>query len=111
MSRHFWPGYRWRILAHERATQGAKPDYTGKRITASSDDHDLPVEFDELVIDHWFHLEQMDTRCWWMGVGGWHINVHIDAAGKPTVTMGQNETPEEVQARAVMANASRRERS
>jgi hypothetical protein len=40
-------------------------------------------EFDELAIDHWFHLEQMSDRDWWIGVGDpghgdyFHINVHI----------------------------------
>lgn len=25
--------------------------------------------FDELVIDDWFHLEQMDDRLWWLNIG------------------------------------------
>lgn len=48
-------------------------------------------EFDELVIDDWFHLEQMDERDWWLGVGNgddyWHLNIHIDRDGKATVQM------------------------
>jgi hypothetical protein len=44
-----------------------------------------PVQFDELVIDDWFHLEQMSQRHYWMRVGNLGINVHIDGDGKATV--------------------------
>lgn len=97
MSHRLWPGYQWRFLAHTRTAKGQKGTYTGARVVLDSEDHPL-VQFDELVIDHWFHLEQMDTRHWWMSVGGWHINVSIDAAGRPKVTIEQVETPDEVEA-------------
>jgi hypothetical protein len=29
---------------------------------------DYPSVFDEVVIDDWFHLEQMDTHWWWMRI-------------------------------------------
>lgn len=96
--KRFWPGFRWRILAHRR---------DGKRATMSTDSFDLRSgmdateygthrqilggdwEFDELVIDDWFHLEQMDTRHWWIGIGKdddyWHVHVHVDAEGVATV--------------------------
>jgi hypothetical protein len=99
MSRRFWPGYTWRILAHGRTGQGQKGAHTGTSHFLSSDDYDAPVQFDELIIDHWFHLEKMSDRHWWMSVGDWHINVSIDANGTPYVSMYQNETPEEVAAR------------
>ena len=88
----FWPGYRWRVLAHKKATASKKPDYLqDHRWDVRSDQFDTPIEFDELVIDDWFHLEQMDKRCWWMGVGNgddyWHIYVVVDGKGKATVSM------------------------
>ena len=89
----FWPGYNWRVLAHARTDKGRKGVSTGERITLASSDHNGPVEFDELIIDHWFHLEQMNDRHWWMYVGGWHINVSIDADGKPNVSMFEDESP------------------
>ena len=47
--------------------------------------------FDELVIDDWFHLEQMDTRLWWMRVGDYHLWVRIPAKGDPIVTHNGQE--------------------
>jgi hypothetical protein len=85
--RTFWPGFRWRILAHHTDEHGFNQ---GGRVEVRSTDFDCPVEFDELVIDHWFHLEQMDDRDWWMQVGDWHINVRIDAKGKASVRMEEN---------------------
>lgn len=34
--------------------------------------------FDELVVDHWLHIEQMDERCWWMRVGDADITININ---------------------------------
>jgi hypothetical protein len=87
-----WPGYRWRVYAHHVKKRGGKdPGYTGESIDLRSDRHGDLVEFDELVIDDWFHLEQMNEREWWLGVGNgddyWHVNVHIDRNGKATVQM------------------------
>jgi len=94
----FWPGFEWRILAHERTLRNSKGVHTGKSldvdagITRRSDGYPGvrtrlagDWEFDELVLDHWFHLEQMNDRSWWIGVGDpgsgdyFHINVHIKA--------------------------------
>ncbi len=63
------PGRTWRVLAH---------------------DGDRTVEvknqgtFDELVVDHWLHLEQMTEREWMLGLGhepeiGVWIRVNEDA--------------------------------
>ncbi len=90
--RAFWPGYRWRILAHHTKKLGGRnPGYTGEDIQIRSDrDGDL-VEFDELCIDDWFHLEQMDSRDWWLGIGNgddyWHVNIHVDREGQAHVSM------------------------
>lgn len=70
------PGYQWRTLAHHDsvAVDSLQQRYEPKNA----------VCFDELVIDNWFHLEQMDDRSWWMDVGGHHINVYIpSSASKP----------------------------
>lgn len=48
-------------------------------------DHDLSgTEFDELVVGHWLHVEQMDTGFWWMNVGGVTVHVRADRDGRPT---------------------------
>lgn len=51
-------------------------------------DHDLSgTEFDELVVGHWLHVEQMDTGFWWMNVGGVTVHVRADRDGRPTHVM------------------------
>lgn len=105
-SRPFWPGSSWRILIHERTKPNSRGSYTGTTLDVHSGDRWLqPVdvdtgqrehrpgawEFDEVVIDDWFHLEQMDDRDWWLGVGNgddyWHINIHIDRDGHAQVNV------------------------
>lgn len=100
------PGFSWHILAHERTKPTIRAGYTGKTLDMRSGKRWLPPadantgqrqyiegawEFDELCIDDWFHLEQMDGRDWWLGVGNgddyWHLNIHIDVAGNATVSM------------------------
>ena len=105
--RAFWPGFSWRILAHERTARGAAKTevYTGKRLDIRSGPRWKPQhyegetqfmeghwEFDEVVIDSWLHLEQMDDRDWWLSVGNPEgrevvIDVHIDRDGKATATV------------------------
>jgi hypothetical protein len=101
--RTFWPGFKWRVLAHERLGVHSRAGYTGHSLDLRVDGRpptgypgirqslDGHWEFDELCIDDWFHLEQMNDRDWWLGVGNgedyWHINVHIDRDGKATISM------------------------
>lgn len=93
----FWPGFRWRILAHEKTGNTYRHKHTGAMYDRRSGkgpiaptDGPTPIkyvdghwEFDELCIDHWFHLEQMGDRDWWIGIGDpgngdyYHVNVHI----------------------------------
>ena len=95
MAKAFWPGYRWRTLAHKTTGVGRAGVYHRDHTVAvrSWVDFDCPVEFDELGIDDWFHLEQMSERDYWIGVGNpngggyWHVRVHIDGKGKATVRM------------------------
>jgi hypothetical protein len=59
-------GLKWRLLAHlenryfEVENQGS---------------------FDELVVDGWLHIEQMDANVWWMRVGDASINVTYPRTG------------------------------
>lgn len=41
------------------------------------------AEFDELVVDRWLHIEQMDTNYWWMNIGGVTLHVTADRQGRP----------------------------
>lgn len=71
------PGTEWRTLVYA--------DGFNERIEQDSDDFADSV-FDELVIDGWFHLEQMTDRKWWMAVyreDGTRvcINVHVGERG------------------------------
>jgi hypothetical protein len=77
------PGSSWRILAHK------PPTYEGLEVVTQPHTHPEPVSvpakgyiFDELVIDHWFHIEQMDDRVWWMRVGDADITVRVGERGE-----------------------------
>lgn len=72
----FTPGYRWRTLAHERG----RPIEQRNR-----------GQFDELVIDQWFHLEQMDRDRYWMQVAGVHLGVRLRRSGEVDITAWDNE--------------------
>jgi hypothetical protein len=49
------PGRRWRILAHRDGGDAVHLEDQGK--------------FDELVVDDWLRIEQMDDNVWWIRVG------------------------------------------
>lgn len=70
------PGSHWRILAHE--LDGSS---YGEPI---EDDHEHrgPSEFDELVVDEWLHLEQLDKRLWYMRLGPLLIHVTVGERGR-----------------------------
>lgn len=93
----FWPGLRWRLFVHRR-TEPLRKGYTDRSYTLRSDVFEGEWELDELVIDHWFHIEQMNTRDWWIGLGAyedgsdyWRINVHIDGKKRVRVSMEQEK--------------------
>lgn len=100
------PGSEWRILAHN-TNDGEVIDLRSKRLAerhAKVLSHlglpPLPPEsiapdsvFDELVIDDWLHLEQMDDDHWWMKIGNFVINVTINEDGKPPSVMIEEERP------------------
>ena len=64
------PGKDWRVVARkdggvlEWGTQGV---------------------FDEICVDHWLHVEQIDERLWVMQVGDARISVNIKEDGQVTV--------------------------
>jgi hypothetical protein len=68
------PALRRRAEATEQASEAAGFSRT----------IELPgTEFDELVIGHWIHLEQMNRTQWWMNVGGVTLWVTADRDGRP----------------------------
>lgn len=71
------PGYKWRLQAHRKDGTPVRSENDGL--------------FDELAIDDWFHLEQLDDRCYWMQIGDARITVHIPAKGPPQVNIQRGE--------------------
>ncbi len=73
-----WKHTEWRVLAQG---PGSKQF-----------DHREPVvEFDELVVGEWFHIERMDNRAWWMRVGGVTFWVNVPRTGKALVTITEGD--------------------
>lgn len=64
------PGRRWRVLAHAQAE------------TVELENRGI---FDELVVDNWLHLEQMDKREWCLRVGDARIWISIEDDAQPRV--------------------------
>jgi hypothetical protein len=60
------PGQQWSLLAHE-GTNSFEVENKGI--------------IDEVIIDSWLHLEQMDVRQWWMRLGDARIWINIEADG------------------------------
>lgn len=61
------PGRWWRFSAYDAEHRRFDPSattYHGYR-------------FDELVVDDWFHIEQMNDRLWWMRVGEHNFWIHV----------------------------------
>jgi hypothetical protein len=66
------PGAVWRFLAHQ-------PD--------SSLELQNEGIFDELVVDDWLHIEQMDHSQWWMRIGDAQVFVTVQSDGKSEVNI------------------------
>jgi hypothetical protein len=71
-------GSRWRILA--QAVRGRK------QVEACGDGTTV---FDELVVDDWFHLEQMRAREWWLAIGDARLWITIRRDGSARVFVGE----------------------
>jgi hypothetical protein len=66
MANRTHPGSEWRVLAHDGA----------KKIECGNEGI-----FDELVVDDWLHIEQLDDASWWMRVGDARILVRAHEGG------------------------------
>lgn len=71
-----------------------------------------PVEFDELVIARWLHLERLDVRTWWMGVevgGGRRVMLHFtirrDGTARVWLTEGKARGGDGDDAHEIVAEA------
>lgn len=72
-------GTTWRFLAHGAPAVGSR--WYGAPIELRSSNFE-PSVFDELVVDRWLHVEQMDSGLWWMRLGGTHFNIRVDRDGR-----------------------------
>lgn len=70
-------GSIWRTSADPKG-------YRGERMRAESNGSHV---FDELVIDDWLHLEQLNHDTWWLRVGDMIIDVRIDPSRKVVATI------------------------
>ena len=61
------PGARWRLLAHR---EHGNLELKNEGI------------FDELVVDDWLHIEQMDQRIWWLRIGDADVVVEVAPSGE-----------------------------
>lgn len=64
------PGERWSVQSRGEA---------GPMV------HEGEGVFDELWVDDWLHIEEMEDGYWWMRVGDAEIHVDVDLEGRVTV--------------------------
>ena len=93
-------GRRWRILAQNDeggSVELYSPEYAEEEKARGRHVHSAPIstEFDELVIDNWLHLEQMDHGHWWMRLGDAYILVTAHEDGTATVNITRGEYAEQ----------------
>lgn len=93
-------GDNWRILAHAKDGQSidirSLANWRALKRNLKEMGQPPPVGsdglvvndsvFDEVVINPWFHLEEMDAGVWWLTIGGYHLWVRVDAKGNAVVT-------------------------
>jgi len=86
------PGAHWRLLAQDAAgsldvrqdgADGGRERLVYRKRT--------PVEFDEVVVDHWLHVERMDKRAWWARIGDARLWIEIKRSGKVVVSVYRGE--------------------
>jgi hypothetical protein len=63
-------GNVWRLLAHR---EGVSVELENQG------------SFDELVVDDWLHVEQLDDMVWWLRVGDARLIVTLHLGDAPTV--------------------------
>lgn len=76
------PGYVWRVGGADTVGQ----------VRISSEDN--RCHLDEVVIDGWFHLEQLTKRRYQLELGRYRLDIHIAKDGTATVTTGGRELGE-----------------
>lgn len=77
------PGSKWRLSAYQK----------GGRERVNLENAGV---FDELVVDDWFHMEQMDTRVWWLRLGQSTCFVHVGKDGYVRVVKQEGPTLNDV---------------
>ncbi len=68
------PGSRWRVLGNSAS----------ERFEREFDGEDALV-FDELVVDDWLHVEQMEDNAWWARIGDAWVFVELPPNGGPPI--------------------------
>lgn len=92
------PGTEWRTLAHRGVPSIRGNDMHGPAIADDSDNYPDGSIFDELVIDGWFHLEQMTDRDWWMSIRREDgtdlvVNVRVGERGRARSVLVEEDGP------------------
>ena len=107
------PGRSWRILAHYRnssedlysrelarttdkrrrewAERSPELSETFAKLAAQRRVLPQTCTFDELVLDDWLHLEQMNARAYWMRLGDAYVWIQIPTKGDPIVDIRRGE--------------------
>lgn len=84
-------GARWRLLAH--VPGGRSHDVASSRRMIGPVDRTATIlpgtVLDEVVIQEWLHLEQLDVGVWTLRVAGVRLEVRADRDGKPTHLFSQ----------------------
>jgi hypothetical protein len=65
------PGLSWRVLVHDEARNVPLEEHSDRR----------RWRFDELVVDHWLHVEQLNTRVWYLQVGDHQMSIEVKRDG------------------------------
>ena len=76
-----------------RSSTTKQPDDTGGswRLLVRRASEELSIEnegtLDELVLDHWFHLERMQENLWWLRVGDARLFLKLLDDGSTELTV------------------------
>lgn len=111
------PGRSWRVLVqnskavHVSSSKGLRKML--RRVPKCRADLTVVLDgppwegtvFDELVIDDWLHLEQMDDRYWWLRVGDYVLWITIPRKRAVEVTV-RKETELPISPAEVLAAAA-----
>lgn len=74
----------------QRGVPGAKWCVRAKAADRSIE-HDGPGIFDELVVDDWLHIEQMDVRRWWASIGDARLDIYVSADGRVVINIERGQ--------------------